>query len=259
MCAHQGRLIAGGNFTSVDDQPVQSVAAWDGTRWAGLPDGKSDFLIYVWRVFSDGTHLLRSTDVANWAVQEWTGEQWVAFGSLAGSGRGFATHQGHLLAYGEFFGPAGSVVEWDGERWLPLEGAPEYVSTALGTPGGLWISGPFYEVGHLPSFGIARWDGIIPRLPLPQETFALVSANPLRFGATLRYALTRPAHVHVAIFDLAGRERAVLLDHDEPAGRQEVPWSTVGAHGEKFGAGVYFAHLQVDGRPGGTLKLVLLP
>lgn len=259
MCVHQGQLVAGGNFSLVDDRPVQSVAAWDGTQWRGLPDGSASRLDYVWRVFSDGTHLLRSTDMASWAVQQWTGERWAPFGGLSGVGRGFAMHQGHVLVYGEFFRPEWSVWEWDGAGWIALQGAPERVDTALGTPAGLYLSGAFYEAGHHQSFGIARWDGIIPRPPLPQETFALVSANPLRSGATLRYALTRAAHVRVAIFDLSGRERAVLLDRDEPAGRKELPWSAADSHGEAFDAGVYFALFQVDGRREGTVKLVLLP
>jgi hypothetical protein len=263
MCVHQGQLIAGGSLTTVNTRPVQSVAAWDGIQWVGLPDGSSSpYHVYVWRVFSDGTHLLRSTDVANWAVQQWTGGQWVPFGNLAGVGRGFAMHQGHVLVYGEFFWSDEvdeSVMEWDGAHWVPLEGAPGPVVDAVGTPSGFYLAGPFYEAGNRPSSGIARWDGIIPRLPLPQETFVLVSANPLRLGATLRYNLTRPAHVRVSIFDLSGRERTVLLDRNEPAGRQELPWSAADPHSEKYAAGVYFAHLQVDGRPEGTVKLVLLP
>jgi len=80
--------------------------------------------------------------------------------------------------------------------------------------------------------------------------------NPFNPIVRSRIVLARPAPVRAGIYDLAGREVAVLLQGDLPAGTHTLVWDGVAA-GRPSPAGVYF--LRVTG-PGAILsrKVLLL-
>jgi hypothetical protein len=62
--------------------------------------------------------------------------------------------------------------------------------------------------------------------PPPPAVVALapVSPNPVRTGTLLRFTLGREARIRLAIFDILGREVAVLADGPRAAGDHEVRW-----------------------------------
>jgi flagellar hook assembly protein FlgD len=53
--------------------------------------------------------------------------------------------------------------------------------------------------------------------------------------------------VRLAVYDVAGRRRAVLVDGEVPAGVTEVTWNGQGPGGERVASGVYFARLTYGG------------
>lgn len=65
--------------------------------------------------------------------------------------------------------------------------------------------------------------------------------NPFNSQTTLRLTLPVPQHVHLAVYDLMGREVAVLLDDDLPDGRHEVIFEADG-----LPSGLYVARLRTD-------------
>ena len=67
--------------------------------------------------------------------------------------------------------------------------------------------------------------------------------NPLDAHATVSFTLARPGDARLAIYDVAGREIAVLADGPRAAGGNEVVWDRRCSNGEPVGAGVYFARL----------------
>ena len=89
---------------------------------------------------------------------------------------------------------------------------------------------------------------------LSVQDFSLAPNFPNPFNATtqIRYSLPRATQVSLKVFDLAGREVAVLVEERRPAGEQAV---TLDAH--DLASGVYFARLQADGAAQ-TRKLMLL-
>jgi sugar lactone lactonase YvrE len=76
--------------------------------------------------------------------------------------------------------------------------------------------------------------------------FALESlgSNPGRGPFPMRYALPRDAHVRLSVFELQGREIAVLADGAGSAGFHDVTWIPPGG----LGAGIYFVRLAAEGR-----------
>ena len=75
--------------------------------------------------------------------------------------------------------------------------------------------------------------------------FALspIVPNPSSDGARIEYAVPREANVRVSVFDLAGREIAVLADGVRAPGRYSARWDARGG----AGAGMYFVRLQSSG------------
>ena len=80
--------------------------------------------------------------------------------------------------------------------------------------------------------------------------------NPLDARATISFALAQPRDVRLAVYDVAGREVAVLADGPRAAGEHEEVWDRRCSDGVLAGAGVYFARL-VTSDATRTIKLVV--
>jgi hypothetical protein len=76
--------------------------------------------------------------------------------------------------------------------------------------------------------------------PLPAE-FVLHAPYPNPFNATttLRFELPRAAMVTLKVYDILGREAAILLSDVKQAGRHTIVWNAT-----DFPSGLYFAHLE---------------
>ncbi len=125
LAAHDGEIIVGGNFESVDGEPVNTIARWDGNRWntvGGLMPGQ----------YAQATAL--------------------------------ASFRGDLYAGGDFVLPDGKPIDglarWNGERWdTPGGGIPGYVTAILVDGDDLIVGGNFSTAGDIRANCIARWDG----------------------------------------------------------------------------------------------------
>ncbi len=88
--------------------------------------------------------------------------------------------------------------------------------------------------------------------PNDHEMDLLVAQNPFRGETTIRVRLQEAQHANLRVFDLLGREVAVLLDAALSAGERSVPWAA-----NDLPAGVYVAVLET---PSGSqsVRLTLL-
>jgi hypothetical protein len=82
---------------------------------------------------------------------------------------------------------------------------------------------------------------------LPAE-FALQHPwpNPGSGSIEVRFALPRESRLRLSVFDLQGREVAVLAEGVLPAGNHETQWNTHASRGVR--SGMYFVRLAADGR-----------
>jgi len=82
-----------------------------------------------------------------------------------------------------------------------------------------------------------------PGADLP-DTFALHAAapNPFAGRTTLGYDVPEACRVRLAVYDLLGREVAVLMDGEAPAGRHEAVLDGTG-----LAVGVYLVSLTTEG------------
>lgn len=85
-------------------------------------------------------------------------------------------------------------------------------------------------------------------LPEASEDYqtALLPASPNPFNPVtdIRFTLSEPAHVRIAVYDLKGRKVADLVDAVYPQGENNAAWEGRDASGRRVSSGVYFAHMQ---------------
>jgi hypothetical protein len=93
--------------------------------------------------------------------------------------------------------------------------------------------------------------------PTPGFFLAQNHPNPFNPRTTIRFGLAEAGPVDLRIFDILGREVAVLLDAAQlPAGEQRVVWNGRDGAGQRVSSGVYF--YQLSGPSGEDRKSMLL-
>lgn len=136
---------------------------------------------------------------------------------------------------------------------------PSVTRTVIVTGGGQ-VSGLDLAAYEVRAFELLGASAVEPgRDTLPRTGLRLGPAlpNPFNPATTIRYALPGSAHLRIGVYDLAGRELAVLADGMRAAGPGEVRWDGTDARGQALGAGVYFVRADAGGEAQMT-KLTLV-
>ncbi len=103
------------------------------------------------------------------------------------------------------------------------------------------------------------WESIkVPELPTTIQTpeishpitLALLqnSPNPFADATSLHYQLLHSGVVHIAVYDVLGREIAVLVNQHRPAGKYIATWNLRSPRFSALPNGVYFCRLRADGQ-----------
>ena len=150
LIEYSGKLIAGGDFVSIDGMAIPGLAQWDGTMWNSLGSG----LAGPYRI-----------DVRDLAVY---GQSLYVAGNFQTAG-GLQTP---------------SLARWDGSQWHTVPTGLQYASSGfhplLAYDGYLMIGG--YHTDFSTSLTLARWDGVnFQRIPMePSATvFGMATFNDL--------------------------------------------------------------------------------
>lgn len=93
--------------------------------------------------------------------------------------------------------------------------------------------------------------------PAPLATLSPARPNPFNPHTVIPFSIAGPTQVELAIFDLAGRRVATLVDGMRPAGRGEATWNGDDDQGHAAAAGVYVARLRTAA-VATTMRLVLV-
>jgi hypothetical protein len=143
-----------------------------------------------------------------------------------------------------------------------LEGLPVGVRTNDTSYNAYYVSFPLYYLDYnsarrfiekaLTDFGIAT--SVQDKLQDLPAVFRLYQAypNPFNPTTTIRYDIPSAGHVSLKIYDVLGREVAVIDDSRKEPGSYEVQWNAV-----SLASGVYFYRLQANGYVE-TKKLLLI-
>jgi len=130
-------------------------------------------------------------------------------------------------------------------------GQPDAGSLSAGS---LEVRGGFWAPPGATATAIERLDG--PVLPFAYH-LSLGAPNPFRARTAFRFALPRPAHARIRVFDVSGRLVSTLVDERIEAGRHESVWDGRDQSGNRVASGVYFIRMQAESY-GATRKVVRL-
>ena len=166
---------------------------------------------------------------------------------LAGMEIAARTVEGTLCGAARFdaFGRAGVAVWGDNPETAAIEGAAEGESFRLA----LWDGVSETAVAFASIDGDARWtSGGVSVAALGSSApveFGLTSAYPNPFNSSVRisYGIVSSGLAQLTIYDVAGRQAAVLADRAHSVGVHNVVWRADG-----YADGIYFAKLEQSGR-----------
>ncbi len=160
---------------------------------------------------------------------------------------------GELYGGGAFPGPY--VERWNGTRWNRMGSGVEGLVYALAVGASategqaeVWVGGELVTAGGAPASCIARWETQDFSTAVEDHELASVGLglaafpNPSSGAVTLRYRLAAPGAVRLAVYDVLGREVAVLANTTQPMGAHEVKLAESG-----LAAGVYVVRLEAGG------------
>ncbi len=179
-----------------------------------------------------------------------------------------------LLPQGSYYGPvlsrqrinlpAGANLSRRVGQNVP-GGAPEgdyaYIVYAGSSSGGALFAN-YFEFTKLPgndaleydnSWAVYGWDDN-PDISIPNSQFLILNSYPNPFNAStdISFKLQAASNVKLTIYDIAGREAAVLAEGFYPAGIHRAEFDGMG-----LASGVYFARLRTDNLQR-TLKILLV-
>ncbi len=109
-------------------------------------------------------------------------------------------------------------------------------------------------------YGIGCMQSGVPSdAPAERPDLALLQniPNPFNPSTAIGYLLPSKGHATLAVYDIAGRRVATLVDEMKLAGRHSMVWDARNEAGERVASGVYFARLECDGA-GDSRRLVVL-
>ena len=144
----------------------------------------------------------------------------------------------------------------DSEGFVPGPGnlvsaQPDTGFGDVGAAGGYYKLSAVDVHGNVSAFALITPSATlgVPGASLPLEfSLSPVAPNPLRDGATFRYAIPRDASPSLAILDASGRRVRVLARGPRPAGAYTLHWDGRDAAGHQIPAGIYFLRLDAAGR-----------
>ena len=70
--------------------------------------------------------------------------------------------------------------------------------------------------------------------------------NPFNPSTKIAFELPKTSHVKLIIYDVVGREVALITDADYPAGYTELTWNGLNKNGTLVSSGVYFYKINAD-------------
>jgi hypothetical protein len=94
--------------------------------------------------------------------------------------------------------------------------------------------------------------------PSPVLGLGPSAPNPFSAGTRFSYTLPHAARRRIAVYDVQGRQVALLADSRERAGRHVLQWDGRDDAGQELPAGAYFLQLELDGGVRAVRKIILV-
>ncbi len=267
------QLVASGEFTAINGEPVRRLAIITGGSWqeiGGGLNGPVDVLC-EWNgklvVAGDFTEA-GGLPVPGLAV--WSGHEWTALGEsgVDGTINAMDALDSRLFIGGDFSSidgmPASNLARYDGSNWSTVaDSFNGHINNLHAWNSRIFISGDFtYVIAHDAwgdaynphmyrfasryLFNVAN-DPQNPEptdLPITQTTIPPNTPNPFNPSTEIRFDLARPGLVHLTVHDTRGRLVRTLLNEPRGTGSATVTWDGCDDRQRALPSGVYIVKLQ---------------
>jgi hypothetical protein len=176
LVSYNGKLVAGGSFTTAGGVAAQNIAAWDGSSWSPLGEGVSSdssgfyiasvgaLAVYRGQLIAAGAFNLAGGKPIK-RIAMWNGSEWNALGSgVAGGVNALSVFQDRLIVGGRFdsagIASASNVSSWDGSSWSSVGTGISGMESVFS----MFVSDDRLIVGGSPNStltgcALAIWDG----------------------------------------------------------------------------------------------------
>lgn len=242
LAVYRDELIAGGDF-STDLEPAVRGNSSSRPYISGA-------VSYIGSLIAGGSFAGPSAEVP---LMVWDGTAWSRFPGIRGYATALSVVRGRLFLAGglqiEGSGEEATAVVWDGESWHPLgSGVNGQIITFHEHDGSLYAGGYFSAAGGKSSFGIARWNGLLPAPRIETVWLSQGRPNPFRAVSDFSFEIKQSGRVQVAVHDARGHEVAVIESGVRPAGTYDARWDGRDRGGKRVSTGIYFISVrQADG------------
>jgi hypothetical protein len=256
--SYNGQIIAAGDFTHAGSNAVNYVAAWNGSSWTPLGSGLDNFVksltVYNGKLIAGGNFTHAGGVSAN-HIAQWDGNSWTPLGSGLDGFVLSLTGYPYLVA-GTFGGTPSYVYKWNGSSWNALDGGTngnvyalnfrQYTFDTTHYGWELYAGGQFTSAGGTNANFIAKWvipvgvQSISSEVP---SSFKLMQnyPNPFNPATNIEFDLEKNSFVKLVVYDVLGREVAVLVNEEMRAGTYNADWNAA-----NYPSGVYFYRITVD-------------
>jgi len=254
-----GLLVAGGSFESINGQPVNHLAYYNGS-WHGYGSGPAGQVQCL--AWSDDTiyaaHKSPSNQVSRYQDGQWTDMG----GAFDGDIFCLAVYEDHLFAGGRFQSVDGvqtaNLAWWSGESWMPygsgVRGATNYttrIDDLVEYDGKLYMMGKFLFAGNRAADNIAYLEG-----PLfdsrnitgitdgpDHQQWISNSPNPFNPRTRISFSVPGSGRVRLAIYNVRGHLVKNLQNLYLETGRHSIDWDGADSSGRQVPSGIYFVRV----------------
>ncbi len=267
LTIHEGKLIAGGRFTEAGGEPALNIALWNGVSWSPLGSGIDDafeasvdvLVSHGGAIFVGGAFDLAgqetSHNIARWGeftvpvVLSYLTAERIGADGLIRWGVASQTYHAGFHIHRQIEGWPRFQITDDllaGERFYTFvdRSAPR-------GPADYWLRA-------LDTDGEYAWHGPVRLAPAADGALRLDPNRPNPFNpqTTLSFSLPIDGEARLAVYDVAGRHIATLVDGPLVAGEHTASWDGRRDDGTPVASGTYVARLEAGGEER-TFKVVL--
>lgn len=267
----RGELYAGGCFNYANGLPAGGIAKWDGNKWNPVGTGVTggDKTIYTLAVYNNelyaGGSFIKMGDDFCYNIAKYDGSFWRPLGSGADGAycnvsRGYINTlkvcNNELYAGGHFSQinnvAANKLARFNGINWCSVEYGVDLRPKALEVfENELIVNGEFYSASGVECNNIVKYSPIKNLTGIQNNTapgtFKLEQNYPNPFNPVTKigFRIAETGFVSLKIYDVTGRQVAVLADREMNPGRYDFEFD-----GNSFASGIYIYRLESTGKGG---------
>jgi trimeric autotransporter adhesin len=270
MFVYNNELYVGGCFDTAGGVNAKNIAKWNGSTWSAVGSG-ADLFVQAFTIYNNELIVGGSFDIvgglATSGIAKWNGSSWSTLGSgtsgFFNDVHSLYVYNSELIAGGNFTIIGGinanRIAKWNGSSWsalgtgVSLSYSPDIPDVCALTKysNDLIVGGEFLSAGIYTTYNIAKWGmtfGIKQISSEIPDKYSLKQNYPNPFNPTtnIKYQITNNSFVSLKIFDMLGKEVAILVNEKQSPGTYEVNWNTRQSGSATLPSGVYFYSLITD-------------